>query len=122
MSRVVQFDMVVDDPLRAIDFYQAVVGWKFEQRKDPEGDYWVIATGKGVESGIDGVMAAERIMRPPRLLTETSDIETSLKAVKASGGIIVKPRHALHNAGWSAVFQDQFGSQFGLLQADPSDK
>ena len=35
MARLVHFDMQADDPEHAIQFYEGVLGWKFQQWEGP---------------------------------------------------------------------------------------
>ena len=53
MSRVAHFEIHVDDPARAISFYENVFGWQFSKWDGPQ-DYWLIKTGEADERGIDG--------------------------------------------------------------------
>ena len=55
MPRISHFDIPVDDPKRAQDFYGAVFDWKFEKWDGPM-DYWITKTGTA-EPGIDGGMS-----------------------------------------------------------------
>ncbi len=47
MSRVVHFEIHVDDPNRASKFYTDVFGWKFNKWEGPM-DYWLISTGDSI--------------------------------------------------------------------------
>ena len=44
---VVHFEIHASDPQRLIDFYSALLGWKFESYGGGEQPYWVIDTGEG---------------------------------------------------------------------------
>ena len=44
MSRVVHFEVLADDPARAVEFYQNVFGWEATKWDGPE-DYWLTTTG-----------------------------------------------------------------------------
>ena len=55
MSRVIHFEIHAEDPARAVKFYEAAFGWKFQKREGPQ-DYWLIRTGDPSERGIDGGM------------------------------------------------------------------
>jgi len=56
MPRVVHFEFYVDDPERAVKFYQEVFGWKITKWEGPV-DYWLVTTGEEGEPGIDGAIA-----------------------------------------------------------------
>ena len=55
MGRLVHFEIPADDPQRAIDFYEAVLGWS-AQRYDASIPYWLISTGDEKEPGINGAV------------------------------------------------------------------
>src|SRR5690242_13059196 len=54
MPRVIHFELPVDNPDRATEFYRQVFGWTFTKWQGPQ-DYWLITTGTGTP-GIDGGM------------------------------------------------------------------
>jgi predicted enzyme related to lactoylglutathione lyase len=45
MPRVVHFEIVADNPERAIKFYKEVFGWEFKKWDGPQ-DYWFVKTGE----------------------------------------------------------------------------
>ncbi|MBV8792796.1 MAG: hypothetical protein JO237_12195, partial [Pseudolabrys sp.] len=53
MRRVVHFEIHAADPERAIRFYGGLFGWQFQKFAGPM-DYWVITTGTGDNTGING--------------------------------------------------------------------
>ena len=54
MSRVVHFEILADDPERAIKFYENVFKCKIE--KWDQYDYWLVTTGENDEPGINGAI------------------------------------------------------------------
>ena len=50
-SLVVHFEIHASEPQRLIDFYSALLGWRFEQFG--QWQYWSISTGEG-SIGVDG--------------------------------------------------------------------
>ncbi len=54
MSRVVHFEISVDDPERAVKFYGNVFNWDIK-KWDPF-EYWMVTTGKDDEPGINGAI------------------------------------------------------------------
>ena len=43
MPRVIHFEILADDPERAVKFYRKVFGWKIKKWKDP-ADHWHVTT------------------------------------------------------------------------------
>ena len=66
MSRVIHFELSMDNPERAIKFYSDVFGWDSEKWEGPM-DYWMISTGKG-----EGIDYQEKVPNPPTLTPLTS--------------------------------------------------
>ena len=53
MPRVIHFEIHADNPDRALNFYQTVLGWQF-QKWDGPMEYWMVRTGPKEQPGIDG--------------------------------------------------------------------
>ena len=53
MPRVIHFEMVADNPERAMKFYKQVFGWEFSKWDGPQ-DYWLVKTGEDSQPGING--------------------------------------------------------------------
>lgn len=128
MSRPVHFEIQVEDPSRAMDFYQIVLGWSFEEYRPDE--YWLIKTGEPGTPGINGAMMRRRGPAPDPSAAvpingwvctmQVRDLETILHAVTNAGGTVLKPRFAIPGVGWAAYARDTEGNVFGLTQADPA--
>jgi predicted enzyme related to lactoylglutathione lyase len=118
MSRVVHFEIPADDPERAIQFYESVFGWRIEKWEGPI-EYWLIMTGPEDQPGIDGGLA---LREDPATTLEnfidTKDLDASLKAVTAQGGVVTRPKMAVPGVGWLAYIKDTEGNIFGLMQSD----
>lgn len=120
MSRVVHFEIHVDDPNRASKFYTDVFGWKFNKWEGPL-DYWLISTGDTGCPGIDGGMMKRR--DPMGNVYNTIGIESidkSIEQITKAGGTIVVPKMPIPGVGWLAYFKDTEGNIFGVMQPDPS--
>ena len=118
-SRVVHFEIPVDDPDRAGAFYSTVFGWGVERWGPVE--YWNLTTG---ETGGPG---AEGALRPradgPEGVTVyvgVEDIDAALAAVESAGGQRVVDKVPIPTMGWSAHVRDTEGNVIGLFQPDPS--
>lgn len=120
MSRVIHFEVNVDDPDRALNFYSKVFGWKAEKWEGPM-DYWLITTGEEGEAGINGAMMKRS--DPPEATINTisvEDIDAVLEKVQATGGTVAGPKQAVPGVGYAAYCKDSEGNTFGLMQDDPS--
>ncbi|MFS8105211.1 VOC family protein [Lentzea alba] len=121
MSRVVHFEIPVDDPERAGEFYGAVFGW--EAHKWGPQDYWTMATGQepGTGPGAEGALTP-RAEAPEGVLVyvDVEDVDTALAMVEKAGGSVVHGKMPIPTIGWSAHVRDSEGNLIGLFQSDES--
>jgi predicted enzyme related to lactoylglutathione lyase len=116
MPRPIHFEIPVDNPDRAIQFWGDVFGWQFSRWGDM--DYWLITTGKE-GPGIDGGMLPRRDPAQPVVNTlDVENLDAAVEKVTAAGGQIVLPKMAVPTVGWLAYFKDPDGNLFGMLQPD----
>lgn len=126
MSRPIHFEIHADDPERAIDFYELVLGWQFKRFGGQE--YWLIGTGNSDQPGINGGLVRRKGPPPaPQspvsgfvCTMEVKDIDTFQHAVVNAGGAIVVEKHAIPGVGWLCYARDTEGNVFGLSQPDPA--
>jgi predicted enzyme related to lactoylglutathione lyase len=81
MSRVIHFEINVDDPDRAVSFYGEVFGWETQKWDGPQ-DYWLVTTGAEGEAGINGAFMKRG--DPPETTVNTisvDDIDATLEKV-----------------------------------------
>lgn len=120
MSRVTHFEIPADDPERAIKFYEEVFGWRIEKWAGPI-EYWLVMTGPEDQPGIDGGLARRE---DPSVgvenIIDVQDLSSSLEAVPAQGGKVIRPRVAVPGVGWIAYITDTEGNVFGLMERDPN--
>jgi predicted enzyme related to lactoylglutathione lyase len=119
MNRPVHFEIPAENPERAIQFYQALFGWKF-QKWDGPMPYWIIMTGEG-EPGINGGLMPKRHPDQPCVNTiEVADLDAQTALAEKSGGTCVVPKMPIPGVGWLAYFKDTEGHIFGMMQNDPA--
>ena len=94
------FDLTVHDVVRAKQFFERALGWRFEKFEMPY-EYYRIHAGPNSEQGIDGGIGAVR-------------------DAPLAGGTIVEPRMPIPSIGWYATCAEPGGLKFGLIQADAS--
>jgi predicted enzyme related to lactoylglutathione lyase len=120
MSRAVHYDLSVDDPQRAVDFYRHVFGWKIEKWGGPT-DYWLMTTGDETRPGISGGIA--RRVEPndsTAIVYDVASVDEAAARVVACGGSIRESKQALRGVGHLVACRDTEGNTFCLLQPDPS--
>ena len=95
-GKVVHFDIPIDDPDRAVAFYNTVFDWGLEQWG--QMDYWTTADRPG--EGIGGALG--RRDTPDESVTVyigVDDIDAALAAVEAAGGRRVTERPSVPMPG-----------------------
>ena len=129
MSRVVHFEIHVENPERAMQFYATLFGWKFTQWAGQR--YWLITTGDPAAPGINGGLLPRPIPGGPLAgahvnafvcTVDVDDVDKHVERALASGGIIALPRMAVPTVGWLAYCKDTEGNIFGMMQMDPNAK
>lgn len=122
MPRVIHFEIPVDDPDRAVSFYEQVFGWKIQKWEGPV-DYWLVTTGQPEEPGIDGAL-----MRRPDPQASTVNtinvpsVDEFATKITANGGKVVMAKTTVPGVGYVAYCQDTEGNTFGIIESDPSAK
>ena len=120
MTRIVHFELAVDDPDRAIAFYENVLGWK-TQKWDGPVDYWLLITGEESEPGIHGALMRRQDNWPDVINTaNVADLEAAVAAAEANGGTRVTPRTTVSGVGYMSYITDSEGNMLGLMQGDPN--
>lgn len=119
MPKVTHFDLLVDEPQRAIDFYSGVFGWEFTKWDGPM-EYWLITTGPDDEPGIMGGMSRRNGEHFSSNLTISSkDVDADALNILKHGGKVTQAKHPIYHIGWLLSFRDSEGNVFGLMQDDP---
>jgi predicted enzyme related to lactoylglutathione lyase len=122
MSRVIHFEIPAAEPERAAAFYGKVFGWKFDKWPGPM-EYWMVATGKDGDPGINGGM-----MRKPGGIASTTNtigvesVDGAVEAVLKAGGKSIMPKTPIPTIGYFAYCEGTEGNVFGVMQADPNAK
>ncbi len=130
MNRVVHFEIQVENPERAIKFYQDIFGWKFE--KWGEQAYWMIMTAEkdSKEPGINGGLLPRPAKTPPHecgtnsfvCTMQVENFDEIAKKILDNGGIVAMPKFALAGMAWQGYFLDTEGNTFGVHQTDVNAK
>jgi hypothetical protein len=122
MPRPIHFDLTADNPERAMNFYKAVFGWKFEKWNGPM-EYWMANTGDEKEPGINGGISKKGESGMPNMNTiGVPSVDEFSNRVKDKGGKVLQPKTAIPGIGWFATCQDTESNIFGIMQSDPGAK
>lgn len=119
MSKIVHFEIPVDDPVRAGAFYRDALGWEITGFGDQP--YWLVRAGEDDEPGANGALIARGdVHQSPILIAGVEDVDDALRRVEQSGGRVVHGKLPIPGVGWSAYVVDSEGNTIGLFQDDPS--
>jgi uncharacterized protein len=118
-SRVVHFEIPIDEPDRAVAFYRNVFGWNVA--KWGPVDYWTMTTGAAPGPGAEGALtprgeAPEGVV----VYVGVDDIDHALRSIQEAGGTVLTDKMPIPTMGWSARFRDTEGNIIGLFQTDPT--
>lgn len=116
-GKVIHFDIPIDDPQRAVEFYEKALGWSLERWG--QVPYWTTAVSEG--PGIGGALTMRSPDAPnPLLYISVDDIDAALLAIEIAGGRRLSDRMPIPTVGWAALFEDSEGNRVGLFQSDPT--
>lgn len=128
MSRVVHFEIQVDDVERAKDFYAAALGWSFQDYSQYTGStYWGVVTGPEDQPGINGGLLPRPAPAPAAgqgtngfvCTVQVEDYDATEKRILEAGGQVALPKAALPGMAWQGYYLDTEGNTFGIHQPDP---
>lgn len=128
MHRVVHFEIQADDPQRAMAFYAAAFGWRFQDYAGVVGaPYWGIITGEDDQPGINGGLLPRPMAAPAPehgtnayvCTVDADDYDTAEGRILAAGGQVALPKQALPGMAWQGYYLDTEGNTFGLHVPDP---
>ena len=127
MPRVIHFEIHADNPDRALEFYQTVLGWQF-QKWDGPVDYWLVRTGPKEQPGIDGGLLRRQPGQSGDAViayictVDVPSVDDYVQKATNAGGTIALPKMPIPGVGWLAYCKDTEGNIFGMMQPDPSAK
>jgi predicted enzyme related to lactoylglutathione lyase len=126
MPRPIHFDLTVDNPERAMNFYEDIFGWKFEKWNGPM-EYWLVTTGdEKKEPGINGGLSKRGESSMPNMpnmnTIGVSSVDKFSKMVQEKGGKVLMPKSPIPGIGWFATCQDTEGNTFGIIEEDRTAK
>jgi len=128
MPRPIHFEIHAAEPQRAIAFYTALFGWKFEQWAGQP--YWLVSTGDKSAPGIDGGLLPRRGPAPAEMAAvnafvctiDVPEVDAASARVVELGGTIALPKMPIPTVGWLAYGKDTEGNLFGMMAMDANAK
>jgi predicted enzyme related to lactoylglutathione lyase len=106
------------EPAKARAFYEAVLGWEFDEMPMPGGVYMVARVGDEMVAGIfDMKLAGLPEKTPSHWLTyiAVDDVDARAKAVEAHGGQVMRAPWDVPGVGRIAIIRDGAGAGVGLM-------
>ena len=116
-ARPAHFEIPVDDPDRAEDFYRHVFGWEFNRFEGAPSYYGMANTGEE-NPGINGALYKREHGSVTVLTMSVPSIEESIAKVEEKGGKVVVPKSPVPGMGWFANLEDTEGNRIGIFTAD----
>lgn len=127
MPRVIHFEIVTDNPERAMKFYKEVFGWEFNKWDGPQ-DYWLVKTGEDSQPGINGGLTPKTNQGSGNTggrITNSIDvpsIDEFSNKISMEGGKVLSPKMPIPGVGYLAICEDTEGISFGIIQYDRNAK
>lgn len=126
MPRVIHFEIHASDPEALIEFYTALLGWRFV--KQQLMGYWLIETGPADQPGINGglvrrpVAGADesQVVNAFICTVDVDSLDETLATNDRLGGLLALPKMPVPGVGWLAYVKDPDGNILGLHQPDPA--
>ena len=110
------FAINADDVPRARAFYETVFGWTFTPW-GPPGFYQTRSAGEGLMGALQGRRSLGGHTMPGMELSfGVEDIQATIKAIEAQGGVILMPPFHIEGVGQLIFFRDTEGNVAGAMQ------
>jgi predicted enzyme related to lactoylglutathione lyase len=117
-NRIVHFEVMAENPVRAVEFYTKVFGWQISKWDGPQ-EYWLVTTGKDTP-GIDGGIAKSEDQPSTINTIDVASVDEMAQKVLKHGGRVVVPKMPVPGVGYLVYCQDTEGIVFGMMQMDTS--
>jgi predicted enzyme related to lactoylglutathione lyase len=123
MNPVVHFEMPAEDRNRMADFYTKVFGWEAQMYGEEMGNYVVVKTTEGDETGrpkergiINGGFYPKMEGAVPSVVIAVDDIHESMKDVASAGGKVLGEPVTIPEVGLYVSFLDTENNRVSLMQ------
>lgn len=118
-NNLASFAIHADDVGRAVAFYEAVFGWRFEPWGPP--GFYLIHTGDEQSPGVMGLLQKRQQPRTGTGLNgfectfSVDDLDPVIAAVEANGGTITLGKSPIPTVGTLIRFLDTEGNDVGAM-------
>jgi predicted enzyme related to lactoylglutathione lyase len=121
MNSVMYFEIQVDNPDEAIEFYGEIFGWKFVKQEGSPINYWQIQT-----EGINGGLLERPAPAPEQghgtnaytCSMEVESFDEKSTEILQKGGQVAMEKFAVPGRCWQGYFIDPYGNTFGIFEVD----
>ena len=121
MNIIGYFEIQSSNPVRDLQFYQAIFGWTFVKVDDLPIEYYRIKT-RGLDGGL---LQRPAPVAPPEYGTNAfacsfivEDFDEIAEKILQHGGKLAMPKFAVPGRCWQGYFIDMDNNVFGIFQAD----
>ncbi|MDD1775422.1 MAG: VOC family protein [Methanobacterium sp.] len=120
MPKIIHFEIPVDKPERAIEFYTKVFGWKI-QKWEGEFDYWLVTAGEEDEPGIDGAIYPREEEDNIGTVIGVDSFDDFARKIEAEGGKMITEKMKIPGIGITGSFEDTEGNVLSIIEPEPMD-
>ena len=121
MNTIGYFEIQSSDPLRDIEFYKNVFGWKFIKEEFVPIEYYRIETNSingGLLKRPAKVPATEQGTNAFVCSVEVENFDKASETIIKYGGQIGMPKFAIPGRCWQGYFVDPGNNTFGIFEVD----
>lgn len=122
-NTLVWVELHVQDPVRAIAFYNSLLGWRSEEMQAPGMTYRVLSIEDGdqQDGSFGGVAPLQEGQQEARWVPyfAAADADDIVTAVEGNGGSVLMPAADVPEVGRIAWLTDPYGAVFAVLKPNP---
>ena len=119
MNTIGYFEIQVNEPEQAIEFYTNVFGWKFKEQTGLPIKYWLIETAE-----IGGGLLKRPAPTPPiecganafTCSIQVENFDSTAETILNNGGQIAMPKFEIPGRCWQGYFIDSDHNTFGIFE------
>jgi predicted enzyme related to lactoylglutathione lyase len=109
------------DPVKALSFYEKLVGYTHSTMESPAGDYHVLSSGGVGRGGVTSHLRAGVLPHwVPYVVSD--DVDAAATRAKRAGGAVIMGPETIPEIGRTAVLQDSTGAVFSIMKPMPRAK